>query len=170
MFKLMSDFSWTFFLSFSKLKFCTFSICSVILSKFSLSSSFKSWILESLSFSRTNCVLKISSLLTTSSIFFLYSSILCIKRPISIVFNSSLNFKYSFAFSDCILVGSILTSISEIMSLILNKFNFDCSIFFSDSCFLTLYFTIPAASSKTCLLSSDLLLNISSILPCPTIE
>ena len=44
------------------------------------------------------------------------------------------------------------------------------SSFFSDSTFLVLYLTIPAASSKICLLSSDLLLKISSILPCPIIE
>jgi len=45
-----------------------------------------------------------------------------------------------------------------------------CSSFFSASCFLDLYFTIPAASSNTFLLSSDLLLSISSILPCPIME
>ena len=56
------------------------------------------------------------------------------------------------------------------MSLILSKFSFVRSSFFSDSCFLVLYFTIPAASSNIFLLSSDLLLNISSIFPCPIIE
>ena len=35
---------------------------------------------------------------------------------------------------------------------------------------MVLYFTIPAASSNIFLLSSDLLLKISSILPCPIIE
>ena len=39
----------------------------------------------------------------------------------------------------------------------------------SASALLFLYFTIPAASSKSCLLSSDLLLSISSILPWPMI-
>ena len=56
------------------------------------------------------------------------------------------------------------------MSFILKRLSLVCSNFFSDSTFLALYLTIPAASSKICLLSSDLLLNISSILPCPIIE
>ena len=90
--------------------------------------------------------------------------------PTSMFFNSSLRFKYFFAFSDCIFNGSKFASISVNMSFILNRFNFVCSNFFSDSCFLILYLTIPAASSKICLLSSDLLLNISSIFPCPIIE
>ena len=63
-----------------------------------------------------------------------------------------------------------MLSISDSMSFILSKLSFVCSSFFSDSTFLTLYLTIPAASSNMCLLSSDLLLNISSILPCPIIE
>ena len=91
-------------------------------------------------------------------------------NPISILFNSSLKFKYFFAFSDWAFNGSIFVSISDKISFILSKFNFVCSNFFSLSAFLVLYFTIPAASSKICLLSSDLLLNISSIFPCPIIE
>ena len=90
--------------------------------------------------------------------------------PISIPFNSSLKSKNFLAFSDCFFNGSIFASISAKISFILSKFNFVCSSFFSDSAFLTLYFTIPAASSKIALLSSDLLLKISSIFPCPIIE
>ena len=85
-------------------------------------------------------------------------------------FNSSFKFKYFLALSACICKGSRFPSISDKISLILKRFNFVCSNFFSDSCFLVLYLTIPAASSKICLLSSDLLLKISSILPCPIIE
>ena len=90
--------------------------------------------------------------------------------PTSIPFNSSLKSKNFFAFSDCFFNGSKFTSISDNMSFILRRFNFVCSSFFSESAFLTLYFTMPAASSKIARLSSDLLLSISSILPCPIIE
>ena len=86
------------------------------------------------------------------------------------LFSSSLRFRYFLAFSDCVFSGSMLVSISDNMSLILSKFNLVLSSFFSDSCFLVLYFTIPAASSKMFRLSSDLLLKISSIFPCPIIE
>ena len=91
-------------------------------------------------------------------------------NPISIPFNSSLKSKNFFAFSDCFFKGSIFTSISDKISFILKRFTFVCSSFFSESFFLTLYFTIPAASSNIARLSSDLLLNISSIFPCPIIE
>ena len=85
------------------------------------------------------------------------------------LFNSSLKSKNCFALSACNLNGSIFASISDKISLILSKFSLVCSNFFSDSAFLVRYLTIPAASSKMRLLSSDLLLNISSILPCPII-
>ena len=111
-----------------------------------------------------------SSSLTTCSNFSLYESMLYKNRPISMLFSSSLKSKNCFAFSACILSGSIFASISDKISLILNKLSLVCSSFFSDSPFLTLYFTIPAASSNICLLSSDLLLKISSIFPCPIIE
>ena len=91
-------------------------------------------------------------------------------NPISIDFNSSLKSKNFLAFSDCIFSGSIFASISDKISLILSKFSFVCSNFFSDSCLRVLYFTIPAASSKIWRLSSDLLLKISSIFPWPIIE
>ena len=92
---------------------------------------------------------------------------LYINSPTSIDLSSSLKSKNCFALSDCNFKGSIFASISANISFIRSKFNFVCSNFFSDSCFLVLYLTIPAASSKMCLLSSDLLLKISSILPCP---
>ena len=91
-------------------------------------------------------------------------------RPTSISFNSSLKSKNFLAFSDCNFKGSIFASISDKISLIRSKLSLVCSNFFSDSCFLVLYYTIPAASSKIRRLSSDLLLKISSILPCPIIE
>ena len=91
-------------------------------------------------------------------------------NPISIDFSSSRKSKNFLAFSDCSFSGSIFASISDKISFILSKFNFVCSNFFSDSFFLALYFTIPAASSNILRLSSDLLLKISSILPWPIIE
>ena len=64
----------------------------------------------------------------------------------------------------------MFASISDKISFILSKLSLVCSNFFSDSILRVLYFTIPAASSKIRRLSSDLLLKISSILPCPIIE
>ena len=91
-------------------------------------------------------------------------------NPTSILFSSSLKLKNFLAFSACIFKGSICPSISDKISFIRSKLSFVCSNFFSDSIFLVLYFTIPAASSNICLLSSDLLLKISSIFPCPIME
>ena len=84
--------------------------------------------------------------------------------------SSSLKSKNFLALSACNFKGSNCPSISDKISFIRNRLSFVCSSFFSDSTLRVLYFTIPAASSKMCLLSSDLLLKISSILPCPIIE
>ena len=150
--------------------FCISSIFVVISSISSFNSSFKIFIFSSFPSSWFNVDFIISSSWTSASKSFLYLSILYKNSPISIFFNSSFKFKYFFALSDWSCNGSKFPSISIIISFILNKLSFVCSNFFSVSSFLDLYFTIPAASSNICLLSSDLLLNISSTFPCPIIE
>ena len=90
----------------------------------------------------------------------LYFSILYTKSPTSIFLSSCFKSKNFLALSDCCFNGSRFPSISVKISLILSKLSLVLSSFFSDSSFLVLYLTIPAASSKTFLLSSDLLLKI----------
>ena len=71
------------------------------------------------------------------------------------------------AFSQSSSKDGSLSSYVEIISFILIRFCSVLSSFFSASSFLVLYFTIPAASSNSFLLSSDFALKIASILPCP---
>ena len=136
----------------------------------SFNSSFNIFIFSNLPSSK----LQFDEIISISSITFckscLYFSILYTKSPTSIFFSSCFKSKYFLALSDCSFNGSRFPSISVNISFILSKFSFVLSNFFSDSSFLVLYFTIPAASSKTFLLSSDLLLKIWSIFPCPIIE
>jgi len=166
----ISEFKTSISFWLSNPKFDIFSISSVISSILDFNSSFRILTLSSFPSSSLHWVCIISISFIISSKLSLYFAILYTNNPISIFFNSSLKFKYFLALSDWTCNGPKLPSISAKMSLILSKFNFVCSNFFSDSCFLVLYFTIPAASSKICLLSSDLLLKISSIFPCPIIE
>ena len=167
---LISEFNISISFWLSNPKFDISSICVVMLFILFFNSSFSAFILSKFFCSSSHWLLYISSSFTISSKLCLYFSILYINKPISIFFNSSLKFKYFLAFSELIFNGSIFVSISDNMSFILSKFSFVLSNFFSASCFLVLYFTIPAASSNIFLLSSDLLLKISSILPCPIIE
>ena len=141
------------------------SICSVKLSIQFLSSIFFSCISESFFSSSFFWFSTISKSSTICVSLLLYVSILYIKRPTSISLSSSWSSKYLLAFSDWILRGSNPASISDKISLILKRLSFVCSSFFSDSVFLALYLTIPAASSNIWRLSSDLLLRISSIFP-----
>ena len=166
----MFEFSCSISFWLSNPKFDIFSICSVISSMLDFNSSFRIFTLSNFPSSSLHCDCITSISCTICCKFSLYFSILYTNNPTSIFFNSSRKFKYFFAFSDCVCNGPKLPSISEIISFILRRFNFVCSNFFSASSFLLLYFTIPAASSNICLLSSDLLLNISSIFPCPIIE
>ena len=167
---LISELIFSILFELSKPIFCICSIFSVISSTCAFSSSFNCFTFSNFSFSSSYWFLNISSSFIISSNFVLYVSMLYINKPTSMPFNSSLKSKNFFAFSDWILSGSMFPSISVKMSFIRSKFNLVCSNFFSVSSFLVLYFTIPAASSKIRRLSSDLLLNISSILPCPIIE
>ena len=167
---LISEFNISISFWLSNPKFDISSICVVMLFILFFNSSLSAFILSKFFCSSSHWLLYISSSFTISSKLCLYFSILYINKPISIFFNSSLKFKYFLAFSELIFNGSIFVSISDNMSFILSKFSFVLSNFFSASCFLVLYFTIPAASSNIFLLSSDLLLKISSILPCPIIE
>ena len=166
----ISEFICSIFFSLSNPKFCVSSIFAITSSNSFLRFSFKFWSTESLLSSSVFWEFITSISFINSSSFVLYVSILYRNSPISIDFSSSLKLKYFFAFSDWFFSGSIFASISDKISLILSRFSFVCSNFFSDSFFLALYFTIPAASSNIFLLSSDLLLKISSILPCPIIE
>ena len=152
------------------LKFWVFSISSVKSSIWPFSSSLRIFIFSSLPSSKLQvfCIISMSSWTFTRS--FLYFSILYKNKPTSILLSSFFKSKYLFALSDCCFNGSKLASISVKISFILKTFSLVCSNFFSDSSFLVLNFTIPAASSNTFLLSSDLLLNISSIFPWPIIE
>ena len=113
---------------------------------------------------------KICKSSTICSSFSLYVFMLYTNSPTSMLLSSSLKSKNFLALSACNFKGSNCPSISDKISFIRNRLSFVCSSFFSDSTLRVLYFTIPAASSNMCLLSSDLLLKISSILPCPIIE
>ncbi len=84
--------------------------------------------------------------------------------------SSSLYFKYFFAFSACFSRGPVCLPSSESTSSMRKRFCFSSSRFFSARVLRFLYFTIPAASSKSSLRSSGLPLNILSICPCPIIE
>ena len=163
----ISEFIFSILFELSNPIFCIFSIWAVISSTTCLNSSLEACSASILLSSASFWEVIISSSFTSCSSFSLYVLILYINKPTSIDLSSSLKSKNCFALSDCNFKGSIFASISANISFIRSKFNFVCSNFFSDSCFLVLYLTIPAASSKMCLLSSDLLLKISSILPCP---
>ena len=164
------EFSFSISFSLSNPIFCISSILVVISSMLSFNSSFKILIFSNFPSSWFKVEFIISSSLVNSSKDCLYLSMLYKNNPTSIFFSSSFKFKYFLALSDCCCKGSKFPSISVNISFILNKLSLVCSNFFSVSSFLALYFTIPAASSNICLLSSDLLLNISSIFPWPIIE
>ena len=168
--KLISEFNFSWLFSLSNPKFCTSSILDVISSIVVFNVSFAIFIFSNFPSSKLQLLSIISISATILSNPCLDFSILYIKRPTSIFFNSCLISKNFLALSDCSFKGSKLFSISVNISFILKRFNLVCSNFFSDSSFLVLNLTIPAASSNTFLLSSDLLLSISSIFPCPIIE
>ena len=167
---LISEFNISISFWLSNPKFDISSIFVVISSITVFNSSLSCFVLSIFVSSSSHWLLNISSSFTICVKLSLYFSILYMNNPISMFFSSSLKFKYFFAFSELCFNGSILLSISDNISFILSRFNFVRSNFFSASCFLVLYFTIPAASSNIFLLSSDLLLKISSIFPCPIIE
>ena len=85
-------------------------------------------------------------------------------------FSSSFFFKYKCAFSDWRSNGANWRSNSERMSLTRTRFSLSCSNFFCAVTFLRLYFTIPAASSKSSRRSSGFPLKIRSICPWPIME
>ena len=82
----------------------------------------------------------------------------------------SLSSRYSFALVLSSRSPSILPSISPIISFTLSRLAFAEESFFSDSAFLLLYMTTPAASSNISRLLSGLLLTISAIFPWPIME
>ncbi len=88
----------------------------------------------------------------------------------SYVLSSSFFFKNSLAFSDCLSKGPICFSSSARISLTRRRFWRSSSSFFTDMFFRRLNLTIPAASSKSSLLSSGFPLRILSIWPWPMIE
>ena len=85
-------------------------------------------------------------------------------------FNSSRNFRYSRAVSDCSRSGSIRAFISPKMSSTRERFMRVFSMRRSASLRRARYFTMPAASSKIWRRSSLLEERISSTRPCPTSE
>ena len=84
-----------------------------------------------------------------SSIFSVILSTSKRNELISSFFNSSLNVRYSLAFSDWILRGSTLSSRPERISFTRLRFTCSASRFFSVISLFFLYLTIPAASSKS---------------------
>ena len=166
----ISEFILSILFSLSNPSVWSLSISEEISSIWFFKSCFNSCISSSLLFSSRLWFSKISLFFSNSWSFSLNVFIFNTNKPTSMFFNSSLKSKNFLAFSDCNLSGSIFASISDRISLILTRFSFVCSSFFSDSSLLVLYFTIPEASSNIFLLSSDLLLKISSIFPCPIIE
>ena len=85
-------------------------------------------------------------------------------------FNWSLKSRYSLARSDCFWRGETWRSNSVKISVTLTRFSRSISNDLCVSSLFFLYFTIPAASSKSSLRSSGFPLKICSICPCPMIE
>ena len=167
---LISEFNISISFWLVKPRFCVFSIFSVSSSIVLFKSSLIIFIFSSFDSSKLqfSCIIEISWFAFSKST--LYFSILYTNKPTSISLSSAFKSTYFLAFSLWAFKGSRFPSISVKISFILRTFSLVRSNFFSDSSFLVLNLTIPAASSKTFLLSSDLLLKISSILPCPMIE
>ena len=92
----------------------------------------------------------------------------------TIFISSSLYLSRSWIYSLALMLSSrrpsIRPSISPMMSLTRSMLALVDASFLSDSAFLVLYMTMPAASSKISRLLSVLLLRMSEILPCPMIE
>ena len=119
-----------------------------------------------LSYSAFACKSSFSAILIFSLTAVKSSRILSLSRRnalTSLVFKSSFNLRYSLAFSDCFSNGPTCFSSSDKMSFTRTRLSRSCSSFFIAAAFLLLNFTIPAASSKSSLLSSGLPLNILSI-------
>ena len=159
------EFSFSF--SFSTWK--NFSLNSSILSASSWIFCFSSAFLVSFCEDKLSCF-SISScnVFSISSTFWMFSALLStlfMNSFTSNSFNSSLSCKNFLAVCAFTSNGPIVFSISAITSPTLC--NVDCvfSSFLVASSFLVLYLTIPAASSNTCLLSSDLLDKSSSTFP-----
>jgi len=144
-------------------RFCVLSIFSVSSSIRSFNSSFNIFIFSNFPSSKLQLEVITSISCFKDSKSNLYFSILCKKSPTSIFLSSDFKSTYFFALLACCFKGSKLFSISTKISFILKTLSLVCSNFFSASSFLDLNLTIPAASSNTFLLSSDLLLKISSI-------
>ena len=101
---------------------------------------------------------------------FLISSLSIKNALTSLILRSCLSLRYSLAFSDCFSSGPTCFSSSFSISLTRTRFSLSFSSFLIEAAFLLLNLTIPAASSKSSLLSSGRPLNILSICPCPIIE
>ena len=106
--------------------------------------------------------LAISSCSPAFKLSFLSLSVSFTNILISWFLNSSLNLRYSLAVFDCSSKGPTCLESSDNMSFTLSRFSLSFSSFFSAKSFLLLYFVIPAASSKSSLLSSAFPLNIFS--------
>jgi len=91
-------------------------------------------------------------------------------RLTSFFLSSSLSLRYSLAFSAWCSSGPTCFSSSASISLTRTRLLLSSSSFFCAAALRLLNFTIPAASSKSSLLSSGFPLKILSIWPCPIIE